>query len=62
MNTQAHWENVYATRAPDQVSWFCPHLRTSLSLIERATNDRLASIIDVGAGPSTLVDDLVGTG
>ena len=62
MDTQAHWERVYGTKAPTEVSWFRPHLETSLSLIERAAGDRSASIIDVGGGESTLVDDLIGRG
>jgi 2-polyprenyl-3-methyl-5-hydroxy-6-metoxy-1,4-benzoquinol methylase len=62
MDKRAHWENIYGTKAPDQVSWFHPHLQTSLALIERAARDRSASIIDVGAGASTLVDDLIGAG
>jgi 2-polyprenyl-3-methyl-5-hydroxy-6-metoxy-1,4-benzoquinol methylase len=62
MNTQAHWERVYDTKAPDQVSWFSPHLQTSIALIERAAGERSSSIIDVGAGASTLVDDLIGAG
>lgn len=60
MNMQQHWENIYDTKSPDQVSWFQPHLETSLSLIERATRgDRSAALIDVGGGASTLVDGLV---
>lgn len=60
---QQHWETVYETKATDQVSWFRPHLETSLSLIERATGgNRAASIIDVGGGASTLVDDLLERG
>ena len=62
MDTRSHWEKVYDTKAPDQVSWFRPHLQMSLSLIEHASPDRSASIIDVGAGPSTLVDDLLVAG
>jgi len=62
MSSQEHWENIYRTKAPDQVSWFCPHLETSLSLIERSSRDRAARIIDVGAGESTLVDDLLAAG
>jgi hypothetical protein len=49
MGTQEHWERVYDTKAPDQVSWFRPHLLLSLDLIEHAAIDREASIIDVGA-------------
>jgi 2-polyprenyl-3-methyl-5-hydroxy-6-metoxy-1,4-benzoquinol methylase len=44
------------------VSWFRPHLETSLALIERVAADRSANIIDVGAGQSTLVDDLLARG
>jgi 2-polyprenyl-3-methyl-5-hydroxy-6-metoxy-1,4-benzoquinol methylase len=62
MDTQAHWERVYGTKASTEVSWFCPHLETSLALIERVAGDRSASIIDVGGGESTLVDDLIGKG
>jgi SAM-dependent methyltransferase len=59
MDARQHWQRIYGTKAPDQVSWFRAHLETSLALIERAAGDRSASIIDVGGGASTLVDDLV---
>jgi SAM-dependent methyltransferase len=62
MNTREHWERVYETKAPDQVSWFRSHLETSLELIERAAGAVSASIIDVGGGASTLVDDLIARG
>ena len=62
MNSQQHWEKVYGTKLPDQVSWYRPHLETSLSFIERAAPDRSARIIDVGGGESTLVDDLLARG
>jgi SAM-dependent methyltransferase len=62
VNSQEHWEHIYTTKAPDQVSWYCDHLNTSLHLIESAAISRAASIIDVGAGESTLVDDLLARG
>jgi len=58
MDAQAHWERVYGTKTPNEMSWFRPHLETSLFLIERIAGHRSASIIDVGGGESTLVDDL----
>src|SRR5216684_8131657 len=61
-NVKTHWEKVYTTKASDQVSWYRPHLEISLSLIERAAAGVLASIIDVGGGESTLVDDLLARG
>jgi 2-polyprenyl-3-methyl-5-hydroxy-6-metoxy-1,4-benzoquinol methylase len=62
MDARSHWEQVHATKDPQQVSWFRPHLERSLELIQRAAPDRMASIVDVGAGQSTLVEDLLGLG
>ena len=62
MNVQNHWERIYGTKAPEAVSWYRPHLEISLKLIERAASDFSASIIDVGGGESTLVDDLLAHG
>jgi 2-polyprenyl-3-methyl-5-hydroxy-6-metoxy-1,4-benzoquinol methylase len=59
VNAKEHWEKVYAAKVPDAVSWYRAHLETSLALIERAADARSASIIDVGGGESTLVDDLL---
>jgi SAM-dependent methyltransferase len=62
MDTRARWERVYATKASHEVSWFSPHLATSISLIERSGEERSAAILDVGGGESTLVDDLIARG
>jgi len=62
MDRQAHWEHIYETKGPDDVSWFEPVATRSLSLIERVAADRDTAIIDVGAGASTLVDGLVSDG
>lgn len=62
MDSRDHWENVYSTRTPAQMSWFRPHLEISLDLIDRAATDRSAPIIDVGGGQSPLVDDLLARG
>jgi SAM-dependent methyltransferase len=59
---RSHWEQVYRTKQPTEVSWYRPHLEVSLDLIEDAVPDRDAAIIDVGAGESTLVDDLLARG
>jgi len=59
---KTHWEKVYTTKATDQVSWYRPHLETSLALIDRTAAGLSASTIDVGGGESTLVDDLLARG
>ncbi len=62
MDAKSHWDAVYSKKAPDAVSWYHPHLETSLALIARAAAHPSASIIDVGGGASTLVDDLLARG
>lgn len=62
MDRLAHWEHVYRTKAPDQVSWFQAEARLSLALIRRVAPDFNAAIIDVGAGASSLVDHLLAAG
>ena len=62
MTTKAHWDDVYQSKAMDEVSWYKPHLDVSVSLIEDAAPDRGSAIIDVGGGEATLVDDLVTRG
>lgn len=61
-DAKSHWENVYANRAANQVSWYRPHLEASLDLILRAAPNRDATVVDVGGGESTLVDDLLDRG
>lgn len=62
MQTKQHWEQVYTTKAQDGVSWFQEHAHQSIELIARTGVPREASLIDVGAGASTLVDDLLADG
>ncbi|HPW29223.1 MAG TPA: class I SAM-dependent methyltransferase [Rhodoferax sp.] len=62
MQSKDHWEKVYATKAPDHVSWFQPRAEMSMRLIRDTGLGRDATIIDVGGGASTLVDDLLDDG
>ena len=60
--SREHWEEVYRTKDPTLVSWYQPQCRISLDLIHRVAPDPASPIIDVGGGPSTLVDGLLGSG
>lgn len=62
MDRKSHWENVYTTKAFDQVSWYREHLDTSLRMILATGVQKDAAVIDVGGGSSTLVDDLLDRG
>ena len=62
MDPRQHWQGVYERKGADEVSWFQPSLRVSLSFIDRLDLDTSSPIIDVGGGASTLVDDLLDKG
>lgn len=62
MQSADHWENVYRTKNFDSVSWYAPHLSDSLRHIEQLCPDTMGAIVDIGAGESTLVDDLLRRG
>lgn len=66
MNTpddkKQHWEAVYATKEPEQVSWTQPEPTTSLEFIRSFSLPKSARILDVGGGDSRLVDFLVSEG
>lgn len=57
-----HWENVYETKNPDQVSWTQAKPHTSLDFIHSFGLGKDAKIIDVGGGDSNLVDFLLEEG
>jgi hypothetical protein len=61
-SSRSHWEDVYTAKSETAVSWYQPHSLRSLELIEQASPDGRASVVDVGGGASTLVDDLIGRG
>lgn len=58
MQAKEHWEKVYQSKPADTVSWFQEHAEQSLRLIRNTGVPLTSSIIDVGGGASTLVDDL----
>jgi SAM-dependent methyltransferase len=62
MKSKEHWEQIYSTQADTDVSWFQEHAELSLKLINDAGVPKSSSLIDVGGGASTLVDDLLANG
>src|SRR3954469_2223204 len=61
-NKKTHWEHVYQTKNPDQVSWTELIPQTSLDFIHEFNLPQNAKIIDVGGGDSKLVDHLLQQG
>ncbi len=62
MDRIAHWERVYQTKRPEEVSWFQVDAALSRELILRVAPDPATRILDVGAGASRLVDGLLTNG
>lgn len=57
-----HWENVFATKAEDEVSWFQPYPKTSMEFVALFKLPLHANIIDIGGGDSHFVDALLDKG
>jgi len=62
MDNHTHWQSIYNEKDVTQVSWFQEHADTSLRIIQQYENNKNATIIDIGAGASPLVDDLLEAG
>lgn len=62
MDRKSHWEQIYGSREPTDVSWYQPRLLRSLELVLACGLSLDARIIDVGGGAATLVDDLLTLG
>ncbi len=62
MDRKEHWEKVYNTKSHKEVSWFTEHATVALELISQTKIGKENSIIDIGGGASTLVDDLMKQG
>lgn len=59
VDIKEHWENIYRTRKPNEVSWTQEVPEVSLEFIHAFNIPKSARIIDIGGGDSTLVDFLL---
>ena len=57
-----HWERVYQNKEIDRLGWYEAKSEPSLQLIEKCNLPRDAAILHVGAGATTLLDDLLKIG
>tara|TARA_R110001583_G_scaffold158611_1_gene310517 strand:- start:3010 stop:3624 length:615 start_codon:yes stop_codon:yes gene_type:complete len=62
IDRKKHWESVYETKNPDQVSWTQETPKTSMEFIHSFGLNKNAKIIDIGGGDSKLVDHLLEEG
>lgn len=61
-NKKSHWENVFATKNPNEVSWTQKYPKTAMNYLEELNLSKTANIIDIGGGDSNLVDALLEKG
>jgi SAM-dependent methyltransferase len=60
---KAHWETIYETREPDEVSWYQANPELSIRLTQAVTRGDLSQrVLDVGGGASLLTDHLLDLG
>ena len=59
---QKHWEDIYATRAPESLSWYRSSADVSLAMIKACALGRDTAIIDIGGGTSVLAEQLLELG
>jgi trans-aconitate methyltransferase len=57
-----HWETIYKTKLPNEVSWTQENPKISLDFIKGTNLGKNAKIIDIGGGDSKLVDYLLAEG
>ncbi|MHA2162932.1 MAG: class I SAM-dependent methyltransferase [Candidatus Thorarchaeota archaeon] len=62
MDVKTHWEEIYNTKSPTEVSWYQKFPFLSLQLIKSTGVEKMQGIIDVGGGASLLVDSLLDEG
>ena len=57
-----HWQNVYNKKNENEVSWYQKSPKLSLEFVKSLNLSLDAEIIDIGAGESRLVDNLIELG
>lgn len=62
MTNKEHWENIYTTKTPAEVSWTETYPTTSIELLAACNAPKDAAIIDIGGGDSLVVDSLLALG
>ncbi len=62
MSNIQHWDNIYATKSIDEVSWFQQQPQTAMDFVKSLNLSLTANIIDVGGGDSYFVDAMLEMG
>ncbi len=58
-NLSAHWDNAYNNSLEEKLGWFETDLSPMLQLISKTGLEKSATILNAGAGSTTLIDTLI---
>jgi len=62
MNLQSHWNTTYTTTKTKKLGWYEETCKPSLDLISTCNLNKNSSILNVGAGTTMLIDQLIALG
>jgi len=59
MDVKFHWNKTYENKTTEKLGWYEDYPEPSLRLIKKCNFDKDATLLNVGVGESTLIDELV---
>ena len=62
LSLKSHWNKAYEGANPEKLGWYEDFPGPSLQLIEKCNLDKDATLLNVGVGATTLVDELIKLG
>jgi len=62
LNLKSHWNNAYNKTDTDKLGWYENNCKPSIDLIKQCNLPKNASILNVGAGATLLIDELIALG
>ncbi|WP_087520330.1 class I SAM-dependent methyltransferase [Polaribacter sp. SA4-12] len=62
INYKKHWNTAYLTNSTEKLGWYEENSEQTLALIKETRISKRATILNVGSGSSTLIDNLLEAG
>lgn len=61
-NLKEHWDKTYFSKNEESLGWYETDLSPTLGLVAKTGIDQAATILNVGSGSTTLIDELLALG
>ena len=61
-NLKEHWDKAYSNSSDEKLGWYETDLTPTLGLISKTGLNKNARVLNVGAGSTTLIDELLSKG